>query len=89
MEFTQEDSIPKLLMANFVIKVMMIGCVFIQINETMLKREEFIRILEKKITTNAMFKHLNFGMKGRTIHLVFPFFSSVVMLQKFVQFYYY
>jgi hypothetical protein len=64
--------------------VIMIRCVFIQINETMLKiKEEFIHTHKMVFAIDIRFRHPNFDIKGGIVHLIFLFFI-IVMLQKFV-----
>jgi hypothetical protein len=71
LESTHQDSILKSLGANFGVRVIMINYVFIETNESMLKRQNFICTFETICIISAKFMHLNFDIKERIIHFVF------------------
>ncbi len=73
VESAQQYFIPDLLAANFIVGVIMSGCVFIQTDETTPGGQEFIRTSNTVFAVRVKFRHPNFGIKERTIHLVFPF----------------
>ncbi len=72
-ESTHQDSIPELVGVDFGIRVIMIDCVFIQINKLMLEGKKSICILEMICTTGTGFRYSNFGIKKGTIHSISPF----------------
>jgi len=87
MEFVIGDSIIKSLVTNFVkgIGIIMIGCYFIQLVETMLEGQKgFIHTHKMIFAIGTGFKHLYFNIKGGIVHSFIPFFYNIVMLLKFV-----
>jgi len=84
MESTKEDSIIELLVIDFVkgVKVIMIGCFFIQTNKMTLEGQKgFIHTHEMIFVTNIRFRHPNFSIKGSTIYstLLFSFHYCYVV----------
>jgi hypothetical protein len=78
LESTHQDSIPKSIGVDYRIRVIMIGCVFIQTNELMLKGQKFIYTSKIICATNIRFKHPNFDIKEGTIHSISPFFQVLL-----------
>lgn len=72
LECTHQNSIPKSIGENFGVKVIMIGCVFIQTNELTLEGHEFTYNSKMVYTTNVEFRHPNLSIKERTIHSISP-----------------
>ncbi len=72
MEFAQEKSIPKSIVVKFIVGVIMIDYVFIPTNELTPRGQKFIHTFETIFVIKDGFKHLNFSIKERIIHSVFP-----------------
>jgi hypothetical protein len=71
--------------------VIMIRCYFIQPIETMLKGQKmFIHTHEMIFASNTRFRHPNFGIKGRNVHLIILlsfhyYYATKIYIDFFVQ----
>jgi hypothetical protein len=83
LESTHPYSIPKFLGVDSKVGVIMIDYVFIQTNGPMPKGQEFIYTSKTICTNGVKFRHLNFGIKEGTIHLIPPLFFQYYYVELF------